>query len=285
MRHLTDADVERALEGADIEGALRAAFVDLATGRAAQQPRMRTDAGGVKLSTLGGVVPGQGVAGAKVYTTIAGRFDFVIVLFSTEDGRPIATLEANAITRRRTAAVSVLAARSAALEDVVSIVVFGTGVQARAHADAFTRAYPAARCRMIGRGELADARTALAQAQIVVTATRASEPLFDGAWLARGAFVAAVGSSRPDTRELDDTALGRAARVIVEWKPQALAEAGDLVRLPAALRDRLRVLELGDVLAGHAPARTTREDIVVFKSVGVGVEDVVVAGLACGRAA
>src|SRR6476469_3089705 len=98
---------------------------------------MRTDAGGVKLSTLGGVVPSQGVVGAKVYTTIAGRFDFVIVLFSTDDGRPIATLEANAITRLRTAAVSLVAARACAVEEVKSIVVFGSGVQARAHADAF----------------------------------------------------------------------------------------------------------------------------------------------------
>jgi ornithine cyclodeaminase len=272
--------VERALEGADLEGALRTAFVDLALGRAAQQPRMRTDAGGVKLSTLGAVVPSQGVVGAKVYTTIAGRFDFVIVLFSTRDGRPIATLEANAITRRRTAAVSLLAARAGAPHAVSSIVVFGTGVQAKAHAEAFGRAYPGARLRMIARGEMHEARAALAEAQVVVTATRATEPLFDGAWLAPGTFVAAVGSSRPDTRELDDACFARAASVIVEWKAQALAEAGDLLKLGPAVRDRLQLLELGDVLAGHVPARRSRDDIVIFKSVGVGIEDVVVAGLA-----
>ena len=280
MKHLTDAEVERALEGADIEGALRSAFIDLALGRAAQQPRMRTEAGAVKLSTLGAVVPSQGVVGAKVYTTLAGRFDFVIVLFSTADGRPLATLEANAITRRRTAAVSLLAARGTAPHAVTSIVVFGTGVQAKAHADAFAQAYPRARCRMVGRAQMDDARTLLADAQVVVTATRATEPLFDGAWLAPGTFVAAVGSSRPDTRELDDTAFARAASVIVEWKPQALAEAGDLLRLSQPVRDKLRVVELGDVLAGHVPARRSREDIVIFKSVGVGIEDVVVAGLA-----
>jgi ornithine cyclodeaminase len=283
MRHLSDTDVERALEGADIEGALRAAFVDLALGRAAQQLRMRTDAGGVKLSTLGAVVPSQGVVGAKVYTTIAGRFDFVIVLFSTADGRPIATLAANAITRRRTAAVSLVAARAAALPDVSSIVVFGTGVQARAHADAFSRAYPGARLRLLGRADLAQAREALAGAQVVVTATRSPEPLFDGAWLAPGTFVAAVGSSRPDTRELDDAAFARCACAIVEWQPQSLAEAGDLLRLAPAVRNRLRVFDLGDVLAGHAAARTSREDIVIFKSVGVGIEDVAVAGVAISR--
>jgi ornithine cyclodeaminase/alanine dehydrogenase-like protein (mu-crystallin family) len=281
MRHLTDAEVERALDGADIEGALTAAFVDLAHGKAAQQPRMRTDAGGVKLSTLGGVVPSQGVVGAKVYTTIAGRFDFVIVLFSTADGRPIATLEANAVTRRRTAAVSLVAARAAVRGEVSSIVVFGSGVQAKAHAEAFSRAYPAARLRMLGRAQSGHAREALADARIVVTATRAAEPLFDGAWLAPGTFVAAVGSSRPDTRELDDAAFRRAASVIVEWKPQALAEAGDLIRLDPAVRAGLRIVELGEVLAGQAAARASADDIVIFKSVGVGIEDVVVAGLAC----
>lgn len=283
MRHLTDADVERALEGADVEGALRAAFIDLALGRAAQQPRMRTDAGGMKLSTLGAVVPSQGVVGAKVYTTIAGRFDFVIVLFSTDDGRPIATLEANAITRRRTAAVSLLAARAAAPHAVNSVVVFGTGVQAKAHAEAFSKAYPQARLRMIGRAHMGEARAALADAQVVVTATRAAEPLFDGAWLAPGTFVAAVGSSRPDTRELDDAAFSRAASVIVEWKAQALAEAGDLLRLSQPVRDKLPVVELGGVLAGHVAPRRSGDDIVVFKSVGVGIEDVVVAGLAARR--
>ena len=281
MRHLTDADVERSLAGADIEAALRAAFVDLARGRAAQQPRMRTEAGGVKLSTLGGVVPSQGVAGAKVYTTIAGRFDFVIVLFCTEDGRPIATLEANAITRRRTAAVSVLACRAAGPSEVASIVVFGTGVQARAHAEAFSRTYPGARCRLLGRADMGNAREALRDAQVVVTATRAAEPLFDGTWLAPGAFVAAVGSSRPDTRELDDTAFSRAACAIVEWKAQTLAEAGDLVRLSAPVREGLRIVELGALLAGDHVARRDPGDIVIFKSVGVGLEDVVVAGLAC----
>jgi ornithine cyclodeaminase len=284
MKHLTDADVERALADADVEGALRSAFVDLALGRAAQQARVRTEAGGVKLSTLGAVVPSQGVVGAKVYTTIAGRFDFVIVLFSTHDGRPIATLEANAITRRRTAAVSLIAARAAASHAVSSIVVFGTGVQARAHADAFSKAYPQARLRLIGRAQMGEAREALAHAQVVVTATRATEPLFDGAWLAPGTFVAAVGSSRPDTRELDDTAFARCASVVVEWKAQALAEAGDLLMLSGPVRDKLQVLELGDVLAGHVPARRARDDIVIFKSVGVGIEDVAVAGLACTRA-
>jgi ornithine cyclodeaminase len=286
MRHFTDAEVDRALAGAPIEERLREAFVALAEGRAAQQPRMRTDAGGVKLSTLGGVIPGLGVAGAKVYTTIAGRFNFAIVLFSTGTGEPLATFDANAITTWRTAAVSVLASRVGARQQPRAIAVFGTGVQGRSHADAFARAFPDAAIRVVGRRMSAeDVAAALKGADIVVTTTRSATPLFDGDLVERGAFTAAVGSSRPDTRELDDRLLARSRRVIVEWREQTLREAGDLLLAAADVRAGLDVVELGDVLAGRSPGRDSHEDIVVFKSVGVGIEDVAVAGLVLERLA
>jgi ornithine cyclodeaminase/alanine dehydrogenase-like protein (mu-crystallin family) len=278
MIHFTDADVERALSGVDIGAALREAFVDLAAGRAAQQPRVRTDAAGIKLSTLGAVLPRRGIAGAKVYTTIEGRFSFLIALFSSRTGKPLATFEANEITRRRTAAVSVLAARHAALKEIAKVAVFGTGVQGRAHADAFAAAYPDAELRIIGRND--GERAALRGAQIIVTATRSPTPLFDGRDVAPGAFVSAVGSSRPDARELDDALLARACTMIVEWKEQTLSEAGDLVLAAPDVRSRLNIVELGDVLAGNVRARENADDIVIFKSVGVGLEDVAVAGLA-----
>ncbi len=281
MKHFTDGDVDRVLEGADIEGALRTAFVALADGRAAQQPRMRTDAGGVKLSTLGGVIPELGVAGAKAYTTIAGRFSFLITLFSTRSGDPVATFEANAVTRWRTAAVSLLAARAAATRDPQAVAVFGRGAQAEAHAQAFGRAWPRAQVRIVTRDmDRNQVREALAGASVIITATRSAAPLFDGAWVDPGTFVSAVGSSRPDTRELDDALLARCARVIVEWREQALNEAGDLLLAAPAVRAALEIVELGDVLAGKRAARMNDDEIVLFKSVGVGIEDVAVAGLA-----
>lgn len=278
MMHFSDADIDRALAGVDLGPALREAFVDLAESRAAQQPRIRSESGGVKLSTLGAVLPRAGVAGAKIYTTIAGEFSFLIALFSSRSGKPLATFEANAITRRRTAAVSLLAARAAGIEAARAIAVFGNGVQGRAHVEAFEAAYPGAALRIVGREN--NARAALKGAQIVVTATRSPTPLFRGAMVEPGTFVAAVGSSRPDTRELDDTLMSRAASVMVEWKAQTLREAGDIVLLAPEIQQRLNVVELGDVLAGKARVRQTRDDIVIFKSVGVGIEDVAVAGLA-----
>ncbi len=289
MIHITDADVERclaAVPAGQLEAVLRDAFVALSAGDAAQQARIRTDAGGVKLSTLGAVLPQQGVAGAKVYTTIVGQFRFLIALFSARTGEPIATLDAGAITRRRTAAVSLLAARAALRPraTVANIAILGTGVQARSHAEAFGVAFPKAAVRMLGRAEVAQAgpdslAAVIRRADIVITATRSALPLFDGALVAPGAFVAAVGSSRPDTRELDDALLGRAARMIVEWKEQSLREAGDWLLADAMVRAVLPVVQLGEVLAGTAAARTAADDIVIFKSVGVGLEDVAVAGL------
>jgi ornithine cyclodeaminase len=133
------------------------------------------------------------------------------------------------------------------------------------------------------RASTQDIEKALRGADVIATATRSPTPLFDGDLVEKGAFIAAVGSSKPDTRELDDRVLERSSRVIVEWREQTLREAGDLLLAPRALRDRLDVVDLGDVLAGKATARSSPDDIVIFKSVGVGIEDVAVAGLALER--
>jgi ornithine cyclodeaminase len=154
-------------------------------------------------------------------------------------------------------------------------------VQGRAHAEAFARAYPEADLRIVGRAAgSGERRDALRGAGIVVTATRSATALFDGEWVEAGAFVAAVGSSRPDTRELDDALLRRSARVIVEWREQSLREAGDLLLASSPVREGLDIIELGDALSGKVQARRSAGDIIVFKSVGIGLEDVSVAGLA-----
>ena len=300
MIHYTDAAIDPVLGDAELPATLRRAFVAFARGDAAVQARVRTDCGPVKLSTLGAVWPGEGIAGAKVYTTIGGRFNFVIVLFSADTGAPLATFDANAITRRRTAAVSVLAAQRFAPEGADTLAVFGTGVQARAHVDALARAFPLRSIRVVTRGagdafvaatrasapcdvRVADARAALRGAQLVVTATRSALPLFDGGWVEPDAFVAAVGSSKPDAREIDDALLARAAVIVVEWREQALAEAGDLVQADPALLARVPVVELGVALGNSPVPRRAHGDVVLWKSVGVGLADIAAAGLAYRR--
>lgn len=297
MRHITDAMVDAVITPALAQAVLADAFMQLGEGNAAMQTRLRTEAGGVKLSTLGAVIPGQGVAGAKVYTTIAGQFSFVIVLFSAETGAPLASFDAAAITRLRTAACSVIAARHLARPSSSTLAVIGAGVQGQAHAEQFAQAYAlqeirlhdphmaaelpevlAARCGVPVRA--CSAAQAVDGADIVVTASRAVQPVVAGAALAPGCFVAAIGSSLPGTRELDDEALRRARLVAVEWKPQSLQEAGDLVQAGPGVLDPARIVELADLVCGRVAGRRDDADITVYKAVGVGLQDVALAGLA-----
>lgn len=301
MQQVTDATIEALITARDAQQALHTAFASLDRGEAALQERERTEAGGFKLSTMGAVIPALGVAGAKVYTTIAGRFQFVILLFAIEDGRPLACMEAGAITRLRTAACSVLAARHLARPQPGRLALFGSGVQARAHAQQLAQAYPLDEIRLCStqtdpRAAAAalqqdcgvpvracGAAQALDGAELVVTATRATEPLFGGDALDPGSFVAAVGSSLPHARELDDRCLQRASRIAVEWLPQAWREAGELIRPPAGLLAPDKLVELGALVSGRAPGRQHDGEITVYKSVGVGLEDVALAGLAWQR--
>ncbi|MGZ5774984.1 ornithine cyclodeaminase family protein [Ramlibacter sp.] len=300
MMHITDSMVDAAVDAGDARQALLAALHSFGTGRGAMQERVRTEAGGVKISTMGAVLPDQGFAGAKVYTTIRGQFDFVILLFSAQTGRPLASLDANAVTRLRTAACSVIAARHLARPDVRRIAIFGAGVQGRAHALQFARAYPLQEIRLVDPFvsptaaaqleaecgvpvRMPSAAAAVDGADIVVTASRSTTPLFDGAAIAPGTFVAAIGSSLPDTRELDDTLLRRASRIILDWSPQTLREAGDLRQAgPGCLRPE-KTADLAELVCGSKPGRVSADEITIYKAVGVGLQDIAVAGLAWQR--
>lgn len=302
MLHITDSMIDAAIGPADAQQALLEALQSFGAGRGAMQERVRTEAGGVKISTMGAVLPDQGFAGAKVYTTLRGQFDFVILLFSATDGRPLASLEANAITRLRTAACSVIAARYLARPAVRRLAVFGAGVQGRAHAQQFALAHPLEEIRIVDpfatpetaaalqgqcgvRVRLVEAAAALDQADVVVTASRATQPLFAGDALSPGTFVAAIGSSLPTTRELDDTALRRAARIVVDWAPQTLREAGDLIQAAPGCLAADKMADLAEVVSGAKPGRGSDEEITLYKAVGVGLQDVALAGLAYGRIA
>ncbi|MGF6609977.1 ornithine cyclodeaminase [Paraburkholderia sp. WSM4175] len=300
MIHLTDAQIDELITIDDAIPALEQGFRELSSGAAAVQRRVRTEVGGVKLSTLGAVLPELGVAGAKVYSTIAGQFNFSIVLFSTVDGSLLAILDANAITRIRTAATTVVAVRALAKQQARTVAVFGTGVQGRAHALALAAHTGLRSFRIVGlegTRELAAAVTAAGStrgieatvcdvvdavrgADVIVTATRATGALFDGNAVSPGALIAAIGSSLPHTRELDDTLIARASRIVVELREQAREEAGDLVLTQPGTFDWDDTVELGDVLTGRAKGRVADDDVIVYKAVGIGLQDVVLAGVA-----
>jgi len=306
MRLISDADVAATLNMRDAIAAMTAAFEQYGNGAGAIAPRVRAaathNAHTAAIAAMGAALPAAGVVGAKVYSTIDGRFDFVIVLFSAVTGAPLAAIAANELTRFRTAAASAAALRALAPPHPRTLAVFGAGTQARAHAEAFLLTVPFERVLVAARSgaealaqwigtefgvpaTAVDAAQAAREADTIATCTRATEPLFDGALVKPGAFVAAVGSSKPAARELDDTLLARAERIVVEWLPAAQQEAGEFVRAAPGVIDSARVVELGKLLVGGAHYRRAAGDIVVYKSVGVGLEDVALAELVWRRLA
>jgi ornithine cyclodeaminase/alanine dehydrogenase-like protein (mu-crystallin family) len=301
MHIITDEQVHRLITMSDAIATLRPALIEQGGGRASIQPRVRTPGENISLSTMGAIIPGSRVCGAKVYSTHGGVFDFVIPLFSTEDGRLLSIIHGGALTEYRTAAVTRIAFDAFGPARAKVLTVFGTGVQARAHIRALVEHSAIERVMIVGiegvpqtiarmqaqfanvRFEAADAQTAVQAADAIVTATRSPAPLFDGAQVKPGTFVAAIGSSKPGAREIDDTTLLRAGLVIVESIEQAKAEAGDLLMASPGIVDWTSVVELGSALhAGTADLRP-RGEIVVFKSLGIGLADVALGELVTRR--
>jgi len=300
MRLISEAEVAAVLSPADAADVLAMAFAQHGRGQAHILARHRAtsayDGASLAISTMGAILEADGtlpgVLGTKVYSARDGKYNFLVSLFSAATGRAVATLEANEFTRLRTAAATAVAARLLARQDARTLAIFGAGIQARAHAEALRPLRPFERILVCARSggeafaaelqaslglpaQAVDAATAAAQGDVIVTATRAATPLFDGGLVKPGAFVAAVGSSTAKARELDDALLGRAALVVVEWLEAARQEAGDLIQAAPGVIAPERLVELGQVVLGGWQRRP--EDIVVYKSVGVGLEDVALA--------
>ena len=220
-------------------------------------------------------------------------------------GELLSVMDGRYITEARTAAVSAVSARLLAREDAGVLAILGSGVQARSHLRALSHVRALRDVRVwspieINRRKFADemhrevavpiapaatAREAVDGADLVVLATAAREPILRSEWIADGAHIAAVGACRPDQREIE-TALVKRARVFVDSRTGALAEAGDLV-LPireGAIDASHIAGELGQLAAGAVAGRQSPGEVTLFKSLGMAVEDVAAAHLAYQRA-
>ncbi|MBS1677852.1 MAG: ornithine cyclodeaminase family protein [Actinobacteria bacterium] len=227
----------------------------------------------------------------------------VFVMFAADDSRPLGVVDGAALTALRTAAVSGLAARHLAREDAVRLTMIGAGRQAHAHLDAMLAVRPLESVAVVSHRDHARAEAlcdragdlglaaevtdlaAVGSADLVCLCTTSSTPVLDGRALPAGVHVTAMGSYRPDLRELDNESLRRSS-VFVEVRDAALAEAGDLIQAideGAWSADRISG-DLADVVAGRA-GRKSAAELTVFKSVGVAWEDLVVAQAALERAA
>jgi thiomorpholine-carboxylate dehydrogenase len=264
------------------------ALADLSAGRVVQP--VRTVLPVAAHRGFFGVMPAYaGALGAKLVTFYPHNEGIpthhaVILLFKPETGEPIAIMDGRLITEMRTAAVSAVATRHLARPDTSVLAILGSGVQAGSHLEALrlVRSFTEVRVwsprNAQGFAErhsvkaVATAAEAVRSADVVVVATSSQTPVLCGSWLSPGAHVNAVGATRPEWRELDDELLAR-ARLFVESREAAGQESGDVMAASGKLT------EIGEVVAGIAPGRSSADEITLFKSVGGGVEDVATAAL------
>ena len=204
-----------------------------------------------------------------------------VALFDGETGETRAIMNAGAITAVRTAAVSGVATRLLAREGAKTLAIIGAGIQARSHLDAMRAVRDFERIVVYSRTpgklpeleEVSSVEEAVRDADVICTTTNAAEPIVERAWLKDGVHINAVGSSIPTTRELD-TATMRDATLFVDRRESTINEAGDF-RLAELDESHIRA-EIGELLVG-APGRTSDDEITVFKSLGLAVEDLAAA--------
>jgi alanine dehydrogenase len=207
-----------------------------------------------------------------------------ILLFEPESGEPLVTMDGRLITEVRTAAVSAVATEHLARTDASVLAIIGSGVQASSHLEALrlvrefreVRVWSPRRAKAFaqehGVDAAASAQEAVRGADVVVVATTSQTPVLFGQWLSPGAHINALGAPRPDWRELDDEALRR-SRVYVDSREAAQKESGDVIAAGEVFA------EIGEVAAGTKSGRRSAEEVTLFKSLGLAVEDVATAEL------
>jgi ornithine cyclodeaminase/alanine dehydrogenase-like protein (mu-crystallin family) len=302
---LNQEEVEQLL---DMEGCIEAmaeALASLARGEVQVPLRMivRPEAGDSLLGLMpahrGGASPLYSLKTVAVFPDNPKRgldaHQGTVTLFDGETGEVRALMNASAITAIRTAAVSAVATRLLARDDTRELAILGAGVQARTHLEALrlVRDFQRVRvfaptpehARALGEQAVASAEEAVRGADVVVTATNAVEPVLRREWLKEGAHVNVIGGRPPHMREIDVATVADAA-FYVDRRESAENEAydyRDALESGAIGPDHIRG-EIGEVLIGAAPGRSSREELTVFRSLGIAVEDLAAAEYVVRRA-
>ena len=319
MLVLSRHDVEQLLSMEDAIAAVAEGYRQLALGQVTMPQRVATAVAphnGVHLSMpayVGGAGDDPGTLAIKIVTVFSDNparygeptIQGVVLLHDARTGQPLALMDAEHLTAMRTGAASGVATRLLARPDAAVATVLGSGVQARTQLlavctvraierawvysldEAGDRAFAAEMSARLGLSvqRAPDVHAAVSAADVICTATNSPQPLFDGAWLREGVHVNGIGSYTRTMRELDTRTIVR-SRLFVDGRTAAQAEAGDVV-IPlaeGAITDDHVLGEIGAVLLGQVAGRTSPADITVFKSVGMAVQDAVVAPLVYRRA-
>jgi alanine dehydrogenase len=295
---LREAHVEQLLTMQTTLDLVERVHREYSTGQAIDVPRERTRLPKAALHILQGAVPSAGVFGYKAYTSSREGVRFLVYVFNAERGNLDAVVEANLLGMTRTGAAGGVAARWLARPDAKVAGVFGSGWQAQGQLEALALVRRLERVKVYSRTPekvqkfcekmraklsldivpAASPEDAVRGSDIVVTITTSATPVFSGEWLAPGTHVNAAGSNSLLRREIDEKTVAMASPVVVDSRPSALKEAGDL--LPALEKGRLHagaLTELGEVIAGVRPGRTSADQITLFESQGMAMQDLIIA--------
>lgn len=296
--YLGEQEVEELLTMEDAISVLENTFREQGLGKIINHPRLRVRTGVSMLHYLAGAIPSMGVMGYKAYTSSRAGIKFRVFLHDIETGSLLSIMDGNYMGMIRTGAATGVATKYMAREDAEVVGIFGTGWQARGQLLAIKEVRNIKLFKAYSRNQEKRRRFAvemssilgvdvvpvdkpeevLSGSHIIVTATTASEPLFSGDMVREGMHINAIGGNFLYRREIDETTVRKSDRVVVESRNQSMIEAGEL--LPLVEKGRLhwdRLTELGEVVVGREKGRERPEEITLFKSLGIAIEDIAVA--------
>jgi ornithine cyclodeaminase/alanine dehydrogenase-like protein (mu-crystallin family) len=296
--HLTEDDVRGLLTMEEAVAAVETALRKMALEEAFNLPRARCQTDHVMLHVLPAAAKTLGVIGFKAYVTSRAGARFHVTIYDGKTGEMLAVMQADYLGQMRTGAASAVATKHLARKDSTTAGIFGAGKQARTQLLGVSKVRKLTRAAVWSPSEerrkafVAEMTTACGievvpattpeeaarGLDIICTATSAREPVLFGAWLSPGQHVNVIGSNYLAKAEIDVEVVKRANVVTIDSKDQGRQEAGDLVAaLDQGVIEWIDIAELGRVVAMRVPGRQSAQDITLFKSLGLGLEDIAVA--------
>lgn len=302
---LSEADVRDLVTMDDALTSVEAVLRQQALGQATNRARRRVASPQGLLHVMFAGAPEMGVLGLKAYTTFRRGVRFTCLLYDAENGELLSVLQADHLGQLRTGAASAVATKYMARADAQTLGIIGTGWQARGQVSAICKVRPIAKVWAFSRDEerrrrfaeamsretqvevlsVESGKAAVRDADVVVTITNARQPVLEGDWLKPGTHVNAAGSNSLLRAEIDEGVVRKAGRIVVDTKETAQLECGDLLGpIERGLVYWDGIHELGAVVAGLVPGRASPDEITLFESHGLALQDIALAAVAYRRA-
>ena len=297
---LSESDVKSILTMPLALEAVENSFQRLADGSALLHSRARLHIPGKSyLHYMAAADATSGYMGLKIYTSSKDGLRFLILLFSVESGDLVAQIEADYVGQMRTGAASGVATKFLARANAKTVGIIGTGLQARTQLEAVSHARKIEIVRAFSRDPqrretfasemsamlkipvvaVPTAEQAVRDLDIVVTSTTSTNPVVEGRWLTPGTHINAIGANFPQKHELDAEAIRRCDVITADSREQSKLESGDLIQMYGDDQRRwTNVINFAEIVSGKTPGRTNDQQITLFKSNGIAIEDIVVAG-------